>query len=56
MDHLGPYQSIYSIKKNAVVTGLTNLKFYTITTEITFLLCLNVVRDPTPESGSSGSN
>ena len=55
MDHLGPYRSIY-IKTKAAVTGLNNLKFYTIITEITFLLCLNLERDPTPESGSSGSN
>ena len=55
MDHLGPYRSIYIITK-AAVTGLNNLKFYTIITKITFLLCLNLERDPTPESGSSGSN
>ena len=55
MDHLGPYRSIY-ITTKAAVTGLNNLKFYTIITEITFLFCLNLERDPTPESGSSGSN
>ena len=55
MDHLGPYRSIY-IQTKAAVTALNNLKFYTIITEITFLLRLNLERDPTPESGLSGSN
>ena len=47
---------ILYIKTNAAITGLNNLKFYTLITEITLLLCFNLARDPTPESGSSGSH
>ena len=49
--------SIYIIlQQTAAVTGLNNFKFYTIITEISFLFCLNLERDPTPESLSSVSN